>query len=155
MTHAPSDNKGRAALMKSWFMGYSQLWFFYVGLLLLIPGDNSLPVSIEPACLSADDVDLALDFVPGIWMVKDLLSLGLGINLVTGDPMTDMDTVTLVAWLLFPNAWRLTYRRLSRRRNAIHKTKVLPVQTSTRRFRHKAVVWLERTKSRLAQQPTV
>jgi hypothetical protein len=67
-----------------------------------------------PAAVSVDAVDLALDFVPGVCVVKDLLSLGLGVNLITGDPVTSMDAATLIGWLLFPAAMRRARERLDK-----------------------------------------
>lgn len=99
--------------MKAPFVGRSKLIFSFVGMLLLIPGDHTPVKATAPATVSVDAVDLALDFVPGVCVVKDLLSLGLGVNLITGDPITSMDAAALIGWLLFPHAIRRTRTRLS------------------------------------------
>jgi hypothetical protein len=115
--------------MKAHFGGWSRVLFGLVVFLLLIPGDMSQAKTCAPAAVSADAVDLALDFVPGVCVVKDLLALGLGVNLVTGDPVTSMDAATLIGWLLFPAVMRRGRERFEKSeglRLALQRLRWLP-----------------------------
>lgn len=55
---------------------------------------------------TVEAVDIALDFVPCVNTVKDLLCLGLGVNPVTGERVDEAEAAMLVGWLMIPWAAR-------------------------------------------------
>lgn len=71
----------------------------------------------EETLAAADAVDLALDFVPRVNTVKDLLCLGLGVNPVTGDPVNDFETMLLVGCMVGPWATRRAVRAMAPHRS--------------------------------------
>lgn len=73
------------------------LWF--------IPGAQSPDEAGEPMA-AVEAVDIALDFVPCVNTVKDLLCLGLGVNPVTGERVDEAEAAMLVGWLMIPWAAR-------------------------------------------------
>ena len=84
----------------------------------LLPGSPTS--AVEFACLpTAECVDIALDFVPGVNVVKDLLSVSLGINPVTGEAVDNAETAFLVSLILFPWATRRAVRAIEPRYEAL------------------------------------
>lgn len=75
--------------------------------LMLIPGDAQGIGAVCDVEVTADAVDLALDFVPCINVVKDVVALGLGVNPVTGDPLSERDAAFLIAWIVLPGMFRM------------------------------------------------
>lgn len=73
--------------------------------LVFIPGEASSTAGEEPMA-AIEAVDIALDFVPGVNTVKDLLCLGLGVNPVTGERVDEAEAAMLVGWLMVPWAAR-------------------------------------------------
>ena len=55
---------------------------------------------------AVEAVDIALDFVPCVNTVKDLLCVGLGMNPVTGERVDEAEAAMLVGWLMAPWAAR-------------------------------------------------
>lgn len=76
-----------------------------------VPGDATR-CDEDETLATADAVDLALDFVPGVNTVKDLLCLGLGVNPVTGDKVNDFETMLLVSCIVAPWATRRAARAI-------------------------------------------
>jgi hypothetical protein len=73
--------------------------------LYFIPGEPADAQHAEPMA-AIEAVDIALDFVPGVNTVKDLLCLGLGVNPVTGERVGEAEAAMLVGWLMIPWAAR-------------------------------------------------
>jgi hypothetical protein len=73
--------------------------------LVFIPGENA-GAGMEESMAAVEAVDIALDFVPGVNTVKDLLCLGLGVNPVTGERVNETEAAMLVGWLMIPWAAR-------------------------------------------------
>lgn len=73
--------------------------------LVFIPGETPEQDTCE-SLAAVDAVDIALDFVPGVNTVKDLLCLGLGVNPVTGERVNETEAAMLVGWLMVPWAAR-------------------------------------------------
>lgn len=67
---------------------------------------SEVEASEAESLATAEAVDIALDFVPGVNVVKDLLCLSLGVNPVTGESVGDRETALLVGCIVFPYASR-------------------------------------------------
>lgn len=89
----------------------------------LLPG-ASTPTT-ETCLATAECVDIALDFVPGVNVVKDLLSVGLGVNPVTGEAVDNAETALLLSLIVFPWATRRAVRAIEPRTEALSRLRVM------------------------------
>jgi hypothetical protein len=78
--------------------------------------DDPTRCGAEESLGTIDAVDIALDFVPGINIAKDLICIGMGTNPVTGDEVGESETTLLVGTLIFPWAASRLSRAVSPRR---------------------------------------
>jgi hypothetical protein len=101
--------KGYPALMKKHGLGIASVALSTILGLVFIPGETPDNDTCEPMA-AVEAVDIALDFVPGVNTVKDLLCLGLGVNPVTGERVNEAEAAMLVGWLMVPWAARRAHQ---------------------------------------------
>lgn len=95
--------------MKKHGLGIASVAFSTLLALFFIPGETTTAETCE-SLAAVDAVDIALDFVPGVNTVKDLLCLGLGVNPVTGERVDETEAAMLVGWLMIPWAARRAHQ---------------------------------------------
>lgn len=114
--------KGCGPAMRKHVLGWLGIavstWMGYA----LLP-DTSAPTT-ETCLATAECVDIALDFVPGVNVVKDLLSVGLGVNPVTGEAVDNAETALLLSLIVFPWATRRAVRAIEPRVDVLQRLRL-------------------------------
>ena len=95
--------------MKKHGLGFASVALSTILGLVFIPGETPDHQTCEPMA-AVEAVDIALDFVPGVNTVKDLLCVGLGVNPVTGERVDEAEAAMLVGWLMVPWAARRAHQ---------------------------------------------
>ena len=80
------------------------------------PDEANRSLGLAKAC-----VDLATDFMPGVSLAKDVVSLASGKNVITGEELTRVDQGFLIAGLLMPGVLKNGIKHLAKVGDALRK----------------------------------